>query len=376
MSRPPRPSVRPRSLGPVLLAWVGLLAACTSAPDKGPDRTPADGTDGGDSTGTDGTDSGDTGVPVERGPNPHPLDDQLRWSDLQVLGSHNSTHVEPEVVIHPSHAYTHPPLDEQLEQYGVRAFELDLHLHATAGFQVFHLPGVDAETTCLQFADCLRTLSRWSRQHPWHLPIMVWIEPKDEDLDAAFDELLPFVDRHDELEQAILDVISRDRIFTPDDLRGDHPDLPTALATDGAPTLDRLRDRFIFSMLDSGAHRDAYLAESPVLAGRLMFANGEAADPWAAVVKVNDAAGAAERMATLTAGGFLVSSNIQDGPEHDEATGSAHLAATLAAGSQFLKVDRMAPVDGWSSAIPGGSPARCNPVTAPEVCTAAALESL
>jgi hypothetical protein len=311
-----------------------------------------------------------------RPPNPHSLDEVLTWADLQVLGTHNSTHIEPEIPVHASHYYTHRPLDEQLELHGVRAFELDVHLHVDLGWQVFHLPNVDAETTCLQLEDCLTTLKAWSDANPWHLPLMVWIEPKDEDLDLAVEELLQYSDRHDELEQAILDVIPRDRIFTPDDLRGEHATLPDALASAGAPTLDRLRDRFIFSMLDSENHREAYLANSQVLEGRLMFANGSETDPWAAVIKINDAAGSAERVTALVQAGFLLSSNVSDGPEHSQADGEAHLDASLASGTHFLKVDRAVEVDGWSSAIPGGSPARCNPVTAPVECTSAELESL
>jgi hypothetical protein len=320
--------------------------------------------------------SSDSGVADTRPPNPHSLDDVLGWDDLQVLGTHNSSHIQPDSPVHDSHYYTHPPLDEQLELYGVRGFELDIHLHETDGFQVFHLPNVDDQTTCLQLADCLGLLSDWSLAHPWHLPIMVWLEPKDGDLDAAVPELLRFVDRHDELEDAILDVIPRSRIFTPDDLRGDHATLPDALAADGPPTLSRLRDRFVFSMLDSSEHRDAYVAPDSALSGRLMFADGEAGDPWAAVVKINDAVDAAETVQAMAQAGYWISSNIDDGPESTPELGAAHLEASLASGTHVLKVDRAKPADGWSSEIPGGQPARCNPVTAPPECTAAELESV
>jgi len=321
------------------------------------------------------TDSAGT-VDDPRPPNPHTLDHLLTWSDLQVLGTHNSTHIQPAEPVHDSHYYTHPPLDEQLDLYGVRGFELDVHLHETEGWQVFHLPLVDDVSTCLQLSDCLSTMLAWSDAHPWHLPLMVWLEPKDGDLDAAVPELLSFGDRHDELEQAIVDIIPRDRIFTPDDLRGSHATLPEALAADGAPTLDRLRDRFIFSMLDSGDHRDAYLDESNVLEGRLMFADADGTEPWAAVIKKNDATSDPDHTRALVEAGFFVSSNISDGPEDTQAEGAAHLAASLEAGAQVLKVDRAMPADGWSSEIPGGAPARCNPVTAPADCSAAELESL
>lgn len=336
------------------LLLLSLLAACSAKSD--------------DSAVTNGN---------ERPPNPHTLDDLLTWADYQVLGTHNSTHIEPEAPVHESHYYTHPPLDEQLEVYGVRGFELDVHLHETEGWQVFHLPLVDEESTCLQLADCLGAMKAWSDAHPWHLPLIVWVEPKDGDLDLAVPELLQFIDRHDELEEAILDVIPRSRIFTPDDLRGDHDTLPDALAAEGPPTLDRLRDRFVFAMLDSSDHRERYLADSPALEGRLMFADADdGTEPWAALLKINDASSDPTRVQALVEAGFWISSNVRDGPEHSQEVGEAHFEDSLAAGAQLLKSDRAAPADGWSIAVPGGTPARCNPLTAPSVCTSAEVEAV
>lgn len=193
-------------LAPLLLA----LAACAPAKDSA---------------------TGETADPGP-GPSPYSLDDTLRLHHVQALGTHNSTHIEPDLVVHPSHAYTHAPLGTQLADQGVRAFELDLHLHVEDGWHVFHLPNVDAETTCLRLADCLGELRAWSEANPWHLPLMVWVEPKDEDLDVAVPEYELFGDRHEEMDAAFEAGLGRDRIFTPDDLRGDHPDLPTALAAE------------------------------------------------------------------------------------------------------------------------------------------------
>jgi hypothetical protein len=203
----------------------------------------------------DSADSADPGP----GPSPYTLDDTLRLQHVQALGTHNSTHIEPDSVIHPSHAYTHPPLTTQLVEHGVRAFELDIHLHVDDGFHVFHLPNVDAETTCLRLADCLGEIKAWSQANPWHLPLMIWMEPKDEDLDSIVPEYELFGERHDEWEDAILASLPRETIFTPDDLRGEHADLPTAIAEGGFPTLGELRGKVVLSMLDSDNHRTAYL---------------------------------------------------------------------------------------------------------------------
>ena len=68
-----------------------------------------------------------------------------------------------------SHAYTQPTLDAQAD-VGVRAFELDVHLGDDGAFQVFHLPGIDPESSCPTFAGCLEVLRTWSDAHPCHTP--------------------------------------------------------------------------------------------------------------------------------------------------------------------------------------------------------------
>jgi hypothetical protein len=313
------------------------------------------------------------------GPSPYTLDDTLRLQHVQALGTHNSTHLRDDPIVHPSHDYAHAPLDVQLEEQGVRQFELDLHLHESLGWQVFHLPAVDDETTCLQLADCLGLLKAWSDRNPWHLPLVIWFEPKDEDLDAAIPELELFLDRHDELEQAVLDVIPAELIVTPDELRGDHPDLPSALAAAGGwPTLGQLRGRFIFSMLDSDAHRAAYLEGHPALEGRLMFVDADApADPFAAIFKINDAVRDAAEVQAALAAGMMVTSNI-DGAGSTDAEAQASLEGSLAAGAHHLSTDYPAPVPerGYHAQIPGGTPARCHPTLAPAGCTAAEVEDL
>lgn len=352
-----------------LITTLALLSACTGAADKGA---------GGEGGGPSDSGGADTG-PIDPGPSPYALDDVLRLNHVQAKGTHNSYHLRSERIVDESHDYDHAPLDVQLEAQGVRQFELDLHLHETLGWQVFHLPGgIDEGTTCLQLRDCLGLMKAWSDQNPYHLPIVVWMEPKDEDLDWAIPELLNFIGREAEIEDAVLDVIPERRILRPDELRGGHPDLPTALAADGWPTLGALRGRFIFAMLDSGAHRDAYLEGHPALEGRLMFATAESVTaPYAAMLKINNAVGSGDFVAEALAAGMVVTSNVDSASASDE-DNAAKRAGSLAAGAHFLSSDYPAPVPGREGhlEIPGGRPAGCNPVTAPAECAPEQVEDL
>lgn len=299
----------------------------------------------------------------DAGPSPYPLDDVLRFNHVQAKGTHNSYHVEPPKPLDPSHRYTHAPLDVQLGQQGVRQLELDLHYREGVGFEVFHLPVIDPVSTCTRFIDCMWLVRSWSDAHPMHLPIVIWIEPKG-DADALDQELLPLADRWDEFDRTILAVWPRERVFTPDDLRGAHKDLPSAIADTGWPTLGKLRGKVMFAMLDRGKDRAAYLASAMNLAGRVLFVDPDAeTDPFAAMFKIDDAPGNAARVTRLVKAGFIITSNVDGIGQTDEAN-RARSMASIAAGSHFLSSDRPVPVMGsnYSLTLPGGMPAVCNPV--------------
>jgi len=358
--------MRCRSVGP---GWVLLLvlSACSGNDVR-------DSPDGGQ--GADASQS-DAAALWDPGPNPYAMDDVLRVNHIQARATHNSYHMEPASPVADSHRYTHAPLDVQLDAQGVRGLELDLHYRSTPefeGFEVFHLPAFDDQSTCQRFVDCLQLLKAWSDSHPWHLPLMVWLEPKDEDADAFDDTLLPIEGRYDALEAEILEVWPRSRILAPDDVRGDHVDLPSALASDGWPTLGDARNKIMFALLDSGTHRDAYVSTEDNLAGKLLFVDAsDPADAYAAMFKdANPQDGRA-----LVEAGFLVTTNVA-GADTPDADAQAELEATLPSGMHFLADDTPAPVEDRSYFldIPDGQPARCNPVTAPAGCTSVDVEDL
>ena len=308
----------------------------------------------------------------ERGENPHPLDEVLRVNHVQAEGSHNSTHVEPESPVDDSHRYTHAPLATQLGELGVRQLELDLHRSEGGEWHVFHIPVVDQETTCLELTDCLRSIKDWSDEAGWHLPLMIWMEPKD-DLDEAVDGY-EAITEFDSLDRAIREVFPPSRLLTPDDVRGSHPDLPTALEEDGWPLLGEARGRVIFSLLDSGSHRDRYLAGHPVLEDRVLFVDSSSVDdPFAATFKD----GSSQQIQAWVEAGFLVTTNAAGAGSTDEEA-LQEWDQALAAGAHFVATDLPGPVEGraFQAQVPTGAPARCNPVSAPSECTPQAVESL
>lgn len=334
-----------------------LVALLGCSPDSAPPADPAP-----PACGIDGT-------PEWEDPTVFPKDDLLTLAHLQARGTHNSYHLAPDVLLDETHAYSHAPISEQLGALGVRQLELDLHLRDDGAFDVFHLPGIDPETTCLSLADCLAEICVWSASNPDHVPALIWMEPKD-DLDAFVEGYQPFAGATAALEDEILAFFPRERIYAPDDWKRGEADLGAATAALGPPVFGDVRGKVLFALLDSSEHRATYLAERPDLTGRLLFPDTDGpADTFAALVKDASAA----EMPALLAAGLVVTDHV-DGPELSEAESTASRDALLDAGIQYASTDFPAPSDGYWLELPDADPIRCNPATAPADCSPGDLE--
>jgi hypothetical protein len=265
--------------------------------------------------------------------------------------THNSYHVETDGNDLQDWAYTMPPLDVQLGEHGVRHFELDVwYDEETEGFDVHHVPLVDEESTCPTLDACLSTVRAWSAAHPGHHTIFIHIEPKD-----------PIVADLEEHFAALHATIARN--WAPSCLV-----LPSEVASRGFPTLGESRGKLLITMLDRGAWRDAY-AEVP-LDERLLFLEGEDME------RIDDPIdGAADIQAALDAG-RIVRTRADSGGVEAIAEDTTRLEAALASGAHIISTDWPAPVEthDYVVEIPGGTPSRCNPVTAPGACASTDVE--
>lgn len=300
--------------------------------------------------------------------------DGLRLHHAQVKGTHNSYHVEPQIPFDPSHEYTHVMLPEQLESQGVRAFELDVHRDQDDNLSVYHIVGIDQQTTCGSLHICLEQIKGWSDAHPGHLPIVIWLELKDDTGGQPLDQpgALQLLD------DVVTSTFPPEQLITPDDVQGEYPTLRARLQEEGWPTVDELRGQVLLTILDTDAPAELYTNGYTTLAGRPLFVRAAADQlelPWAAIAKLG--IGDREALAAAHAGNFLVATNVCGAGESDEECFAARTAA-MEAGFHMLKDDFPAPVpdrDYWLE-FPDGTPARCNPVTAPPDCAATALENL
>lgn len=292
----------------------------------------------------------------------YPRDDQLHVNHLQGQGTHNSYHMEPPNNEVDEWRYTHAPLDDQLRR-GVRQFELDINVNVQDDrFEVYHFIRADEETTCRLFTDCLRDLETWSNANRGHHPLVIMLEIKD-NYDPAY------ADHFFELFEAELESVwPRDRLIYPDLIQGSYDTLAEAVATEGWPSLGEVRGRALFFLLAGDQHTAHYTAGNTSLAGRLAFINSSVDSPFAAVGKVDDPIGGADQIARSLAANMLIRTRVDTLDVTGPVIDPDRLAAALDSGAQFLSSDDP------EMAIPGGTPSRCNPVTAPAECTSTDLE--
>lgn len=299
----------------------------------------------------------------------YPRDEELRYNHIQAKGTHNSYHIEPEDSP-PEWCYTRKPLDVQLDN-GVRQFELDIHYAEGEGIVVYHVWFIDDVTTCNSLKDCLAKIKSWSDKHREHQAPLVLLEIKGE-----YDPI-GLTDKFREIEADVLSVFPRERVITPDEVRGDYPTLREAIMSDGWPVLADTRGRIIIHAHDKGAFRDNYLEAYPELAGALMFVDSSPGDSFAAIMPMNDPIGNAEAIESAVRDGFLVRTRADvcctDALENDR----TRLEAALSSGAHFISTDFPEPVEGveYYVTIPDGAPSRCNPLTAPDFCTPTDIEN-
>jgi hypothetical protein len=346
----------------------------------------------------------------------------VKLNEVQVLGSHNSYKLLPpppiaaalqafDPELYASIEYEHPPLAVQFAEQGIRQIELDVFADPEGGryyqrkgylavgmnpdsgipellepgFKVMHVQDIDFATTCLTLVACLEEVRDWSDANPGHLPIAILIEGKSDPipdpLGLGFTVPLPFTTALlDDLDAELLSVFDRDRLITPDDLRGEHDTVEAAALAGAWPTLAEARGKVYALFNNGGADRQAYLAGRPNLEGRVMFTTSTPGQPDAAFVQVGDPRGAnLTLIQDLVRQGYLVRTR-SDVPTIEARSGdTTRRDAALASGAQFVSTDYAweSPFgSGYQVSIPDGSPARCNPVNAPDGCRSSLLELL
>jgi hypothetical protein len=294
-----------------------------------------------------------------------------RINGLHWLGSHNSyrPELDPAALAHQRQVmgersrgveYGHPPITAQLD-LGVRQLEFDpyadttgglyaapyakdpakLAIMKTPGAKVLHAPVVDARTLCLRLSDCFAEVATWSKAHPDHQPIVIFVNTKEEPFNTPAIPNPPLWTEADfaSLDADAIKAFGRDRIIAPDDVRGARATLRDGVMGGGWPTVDGARGKVLLVLDANPRIEEAYRAGHPSLKDRMLFGLYADDQAEAAVFNIQDPRPAQAMIKALVARGFLVrtrsDADTTEARNHD----LGRLEASVNSGAQIISTD-------------------------------------
>ncbi|MGK6349689.1 phosphatidylinositol-specific phospholipase C1-like protein [Parapedobacter sp. DT-150] len=309
---------------------------------------------------------------------------EIKLNEIQLIGSHNSYKVaieqplldylfERDSAIGRSLQYEHIPLAEQL-QLGLRSLELDVYHDPEGGYysnpagldivrssgnsplpfdpeeklkvpglKVFHVQDIDFRSHQILFKDALTELLAWSEKNPKHTPIMITINTKDGNIPNLRDPLPFDADALQNLDTEIKNVISANKLISPDLVRGDESILEQAILTNGWPALDAVRGRFLFVLDEGDAKIDLYLQKFPGLKEAALFVNKEEGNAEAAFRIVNNPIDSFDKIKSLVAKGYIVRTRADAGTEEARNNDYTRFERAKASGAQVITTDYYLP---------------------------------
>ncbi len=343
------------------------------------------------------------------------MDKNLHLNDILTVGTHNSYKAAiPDAIMGLIRFgskkaaigldYSHLPLAQQLDD-GARAIEIDVAYDPQGGlydnpagaamtgevlpedykaammkpgFKVLHVQDVDFHSVCITFVACLTDLKTWSKAHPGHVPILVTLNAKDDEI-AMPGSVTPLkfdTAAFDALDAELLSVFTRDEIVTPDQVQGGAPTLRDAVLSKGWPTLGETRGKFLFALDEEGAKIAAYIGGRKSLEGRAMFVNAPEDSPAAAYLTLNEMADV-PRITADVQKGFVVRTRADADTLEARTNDTTRRDKALASGAQYVSTDYMHPDTRFSpyqARMPEGVIAACNPQRHPERCAGLSVE--
>lgn len=298
--------------------------------------------------------------------------------------------------------YNHPPFDVQLDA-GLRSLEIDVYNDPTGnrfdhpagyrlleqkgvkglapydttglsapGFKVMHIADFDFRTHYPTLHGALLGLKSWSDKHPAHMPVFIVLEAKDKGLPVFPNsaEVLPFDEKaFDELDREVIAVIGKEKIITPDEVRGKYATLREGVMAKNWPTVEASRGKFIFLLLPSGAGmsmESPYTHNRPNLENRVMFVQSGVTDTYGAFLLLDNAIVRQKEIQEAVKNGFIVRTRSDIETYEAKVNDHTRAVAAFSSGAQVVTTDFFRPGNYYGTkyvvTIPGGGEARKNPV--------------
>jgi hypothetical protein len=244
----------------------------------------------------------------------------------------------------------------------------DLTPMARPGLKVLHVPDIDYRSVCPLFVDCLREIRAWSKSHPDHVPILIIMNLKQDQIKVpGAVTLLPFdAKAMDTVDAEIRSVFKPDELITPDKVQGRHKTLREAVLAGGWPKLKAARGKFMFAIDEGPDVVAVYRGQRNSLEGRVCFINSpDEGSPAAAYLTLNEPIELQGRIQSDVRAGYIVRTRA-DADTYEARKGEyERQKQAFASGAQYVSTDYMQPDPRfglYEAHLPGGGLARLNPV--------------
>ncbi|GAA0350478.1 phosphatidylinositol-specific phospholipase C1-like protein [Bowmanella denitrificans] len=243
------------------------------------------------------------------------------------------------------------------------------------GLKVLHMADLDFRSSCNLFTRCLQEMKQWSDANPSHAPIFVMLEAKGKGLDGfpGATEVLRFDQAaYASMDHDIIQVLGRERVITPDDVRGSYHTLEAAVRAHNWPTLANSKGKFVFMLIAAGDTSDLgyYAASRPNLEGRVAFLRSSPGRTYSAFVLMDNAIVRQEDIQALVKQGYLVRTRSDIETYEAKVNDQSRARAAFSSGAQVISTDFYKPGNFYRTdyhvTLPQDAEAdfRCNPVNA------------
>jgi len=319
-------------------------------------------------------------------------DTLIHLNDIRILASHNSYKKlpHPKLIrfltkfrkqLGPSNDpiqldYGHLTLEQQLNDYAIRGFELDVYydpkgglyrkrklnrfifgqkvmvkdsLMKKPGFKVLHIPDVDFETNYFTFIQALTELKNWSIKNPNHSPIFVNVEAKGSSAanESKFLRIIGFKkairmdsSAYMQLDLEINSVFDKENLMTPKDLKATYSTINDRLTLEGWPLLSECLGKIIFIL--QGDNDELYKKSLLHGADRAMFVYDEPGGDNTAFVIRNNSLGIEKEISELTKR-YIIRSRTDAGTIEAREKNYTIFQSVLSSNAQIISTDYYKP---------------------------------
>lgn len=242
----------------------------------------------------------------------------------------------------------------------------------TPGFKLMHIADFDFRSHYPTLESGLQALKQWSTKNPKHLPIFILVEAKDSGIPIFPDatQILKFDPAaFDALDQVVFDIIGKDHLITPDQIRGNYPSLNEAVKAKNWPNVKDSRGKFVFLLIPSGAglsEENLYVAERDNLEGRAMFVQSNPEDSYGAFLLLDNAIVRHEEIKKFVKEGYLVRTRADIETYEAKINDLTRANKAISSGAQIISTDFYTTPNPYGTpykvAFPEDKTARLNPL--------------